>query len=343
MIKIELPPALSGSPDQQLAQMKSYLYRVAELLNNSLNNLSSDNFQKDALQAMTAGGGISETEKQEIQGQYSSLKGIIQKTATEVYQTIEQLETDLSGTYVARSEFGTYTEATNQQIVANSTAIQQNFTYFSEITDGMVSQDEFSSYQTQVQAYIRSGLLDDSGTPIYGVEIGQLGDTPLKVRIVSDRISFYSYSDEVAFISNNSLYITTARITKALTLGNWQIDANTPVYGGLSFKWVVSTGTIISGEYTPAGSMILSTTAILTLGESYEVSISGGDFSYVGTLVCRQDAAYMVLGDAVLDALGGTGDYGFSIYFTGSGVGLAVSTQDVTYSVSVISTKRGVI
>ena len=333
MIRIELPPALHGPSEQQLQQVKNYLFRVAQVLNASLNNLSTENFSQNAAASLT--GGVNAETKREIQGQYTNLKNLIQKTANEVYAAMDSLELHFDGLYVAKSEFGDFAQATSQTIEANANAIQQNFTYYTELRDTTVSDTEFNTYKTALEAYIRSGLLDDSGaTPVYGVEIGELGENPVKVRITSEKISFYNYQAEVAYISNSSLYITNARITKALTLGNWQIDANTPVYGGLSFKWVKASGVLISGEFTPGRTVVMSTSVILSIGQIYTVSISGGSVSYTGTLTCVQDETYIVLGDSMQEAMNGTGTYGFCIYFTGSGVGLAANTTDVVYTVN---------
>ncbi len=337
MIRIELPPTLNGSSEQQLGQIKNYLFRVAQVLNASLNHLSAENFSGNTAASLSAGGVSAET-KREIQDQYTSLKNLIQKTADEVTSAMESMKLQFDGLYVAKSEFGEFQQATSQTIEANAEAIQQNFTYYTELRDTTVTETEFQTYKTALEAYIRSGLLDDSGqTPVYGVEIGELGENPIKVRITSEKISFYHYSNEVAYISNSSLYITTARITKALTLGNWQIDANTPVYGGLSFKWVKTSGVLINGEFTPGKTAQMSTSVILSLGQVYSVSISGGSVSYTGTLTCRQDEVYIVLGDSLLEAMEGTGTYGFCIYFTGSGVGLAASTTGIVYTVNLSS------
>lgn len=79
-----------------------------------------------------------------------------------------------------------------------------------------------------VTAYIKSGLLyyTDAGIPVYGIEIGQEVETGgEKVfhkfsRFTSEKLSFYDQNGiEVAYISDNKLYIKQAEITISLKVG----------------------------------------------------------------------------------------------------------------------------
>lgn len=79
-----------------------------------------------------------------------------------------------------------------------------------------------------VTAYIKSGLLyyTDEGVPVYGIEIGQEVESGgEKVfhkfsRFTSEKLSFYDQNGiEVAYISDNKLYIKQAEITISLKVG----------------------------------------------------------------------------------------------------------------------------
>ena len=94
-----------------------------------------------------------------------------------------------------------------------------------------------------VLANIRTGILyyDDSGAAVYGLEIGQRntidGEEVFRkyARFVSNRLSFFDENDnEVAYISDYKLYITSAQVTGELTVGRYRLDTS----DGLAFRWV---------------------------------------------------------------------------------------------------------
>lgn len=82
-------------------------------------------------------------------------------------------------------------------------------------------------------AYIKSGLLyyNDEELPVYGVEVGQTnsvnGEDVFKkyARFTADRLSFYDQNnDEVAYISDYKLFITSVEILYNLIGGGFVID-----------------------------------------------------------------------------------------------------------------------
>lgn len=79
----------------------------------------------------------------------------------------------------------------------------------------------------EVKKYIR--LVD--GNIIIGIE-----DNPLTLKLQNDRISFMEGETEVAYISNQKLYITDAEVTNSLALGNFAFIPR--ANGNLSFKKV---------------------------------------------------------------------------------------------------------
>ena len=95
----------------------------------------------------------------------------------------------------------------------------------------------------ETNAYIRTGLLfySDDGFPVYGLELGQKNEANgVEVfnkfaMFTADKLSFYDQNEnEVAYISDQKLYITEAHITGALTLGRYYISTA----NGLAFKWI---------------------------------------------------------------------------------------------------------
>lgn len=156
-----------------------------------------------------------------------------------VYQSMEELETNLKGRYVAQGDFGTFAEDTNARIKANAEAIDQKYEDIQSLRSEV---DEVAGAVVAVNANIRTGLLYyDNGTPIYGVEVGQrtqVNGTEIfnkYARFISNRLSFYDQGgNEVSYISDYKLYITNAVVTGNLQVGGYMLDTGK----GLGFKWI---------------------------------------------------------------------------------------------------------
>ena len=92
--------------------------------------------------------------------------------------------------------------------------------------------DDLHDYQSDVSVYMR---FDNSGT----LELGK-SDSNFKTQINNQKMSFLENENEVAYISNQSMYITQARVTDTLSIGtnngygyfDWVV---TPT--GLALKW----------------------------------------------------------------------------------------------------------
>ena len=83
-----------------------------------------------------------------------------------------------------------------------------------ESVDGVTGQ--VSEFMLDVNSYIKRGELENG---VYGMEIGR-SDSNIKTRFLNDRISFYQGGAEVAYISDNNLYILRAEILDYLKLGD---------------------------------------------------------------------------------------------------------------------------
>ena len=128
-------PNISASADAstQMAQMRSYLYQMVEQLNLALSALDSGGtasmpVQTASMPVKTVGQAAPAT-SDETDQRMANLKDLIIKSAESVQAEFESL----SSTYVARSDFGTYREDIDQRITANSTKIEQQFAFASEI------------------------------------------------------------------------------------------------------------------------------------------------------------------------------------------------------------------
>lgn len=231
-------PNITGQTDgEKIEQIKSYLYQLAEKLKWALNSIESS--EEKVLQ-QTIQLGVKDVAEKDALATFNSIKALIIKSADIVDSYSEEISKKLSGGYVAKSDYGEYAEQTEQTITANSNGIDSLFKSVQEIITDIKG---ISSKLIEVTANIRTGRLyyDESGVPIYGVEVGQKNTIDgvevfnKYARYTSDRLSFYDKNDtEVAYISDYKLYITNAQITGTLALGRYEIDTS----DGLAFKWV---------------------------------------------------------------------------------------------------------
>lgn len=227
----------------QLIQMRSYLHQLVEQLNYAMKTVESGSSSAVAYtnQATSAAGG----EETKSQATFNSIKGLIIKSADIINAYYEAINYKLEGLYVAESDFGIYTEATDAKIEANSTSIAQHYESIQQILSDI---EGFESALIEVNAHIKTGILyyGDDGAPVYGLEIGQRTEIDgvetfnKFARFTSDRLSFYDSNDnEVAYISDTKLYITHVEVTGSFTFGGF-VDKK--VTGGVITRWVGGDG-----------------------------------------------------------------------------------------------------
>ncbi len=238
-LDLRLPNITATTEREQLVQIKSYLYQLAQQLQWALTTVESTSASNSVAQRSSQNV-IVQAKEEDAEVTFNSLKSLIIKSADIVDAYYEEISKRLSGSYVASSDFGTFVEDTEDKIDANSTKIEQSYTNIRNI----ISDIEDLNYSlSESQAHIKSGLLynDDNGIPVYGLEIGQRntvdGEETFNkyARFTSDRLSFYDQNDtEVAYISDYKIHITHAEVQGTLKLGGYLIDTSK----GLTFKWV---------------------------------------------------------------------------------------------------------
>lgn len=234
---ITMPQTLAGSPEQQLGQMQRYLFQMIGQLNYALGTIDGT---AAAAQTTAATAAKSKTELPSAQSTFNRIKSLIIKSAEIVEAYEEQITAHMAGEYVAVSDFGVYQKNTEAAIRATSEGIDQLYGNIQSITTEL---DGIGDMLIETSAYIRTGLLlyDESGAPLYGVEIGQQttedGAQVFRkyTRMVAGRLSFFDANDvEVAYVSDRKLYVGTAEIqqlnareiqTERITLKNYMIEA----------------------------------------------------------------------------------------------------------------------
>ena len=250
--ELRLPNINAPTEREQLAQIKSYLYQLVPQLQWALNNIGSSSSnvivqQRPAISPSNANAyGISTIDTDTPQASFESIKALIIKSAEIVDAYYEEISRRLGGVYVAQSDFGTYSEETEQSISETSTSIDRMFTNVQKIESDI---EGIEYTLVEVNANTRSGLLyyNDGGVPIYGFEIGQRsivdGEEVFNkyARFTSDRLSFYDQNDtEVAYISDYKLYIRNVEITSSYKIGGFvdTVQSN----GDVVTRWVGGEG-----------------------------------------------------------------------------------------------------
>lgn len=169
MIELRLPN-IKGSDKEQLVQIRSYLYQLADQLQFALNNISPTSVNVTQQQKAKA----SSTPQQALDAEvtFDKLKPFIIKSADIVNAYYDEVSKRLEGLYVAQSDFGTYTENTAQDISENSTSITRAFTNIQIVSSniGTIS-DEVGTLDSDIQG-VKQGV--DSNIKVITNEVGAL-------------------------------------------------------------------------------------------------------------------------------------------------------------------------
>lgn len=243
MIDLRLPN-IKGNDKEQLVQIRSYLYQLTEQLQWALNNISTST-PTNVISQTTPRATAPSSQPFDTEVAFDALKPLIIKSADIVQAYYEEINSILSGVYVAESDFGTFVEETEQEIRQSSTGIEQLFTNVQQIFTGI---DNLNFTLAEVNSRIRTGLLEEKdGILIYGLEIGQKntvdGDEVFNkyARFTADRLSFYDQNDnEVAYVSDYKLYIKNVEITNSFKIGGF-VETVT-ASGDVVTKWVGGDG-----------------------------------------------------------------------------------------------------
>ena len=240
-----MPPYPTGTAQQQCFQAYSYLFQMAQQLNLALDQLESGAAQAAPTQAPTPLQGAA---ARAASAQYETLKSLILKTADSVQRTMEQLSTTLTEEYVAASDFGSYVQRLSAYLEANPAAVTQYYSFTSDLKSAVDTVDAaFSAYRADTEGYIRTGVVyHENGLPVYGVAVGQnltatevdgrreVAPNNFRAIFTATRLSFWQDATEVAYISNNRLYITDITVLGSLRIGHWTVADK----GGLAIRWI---------------------------------------------------------------------------------------------------------
>ena len=245
-----MPASPAGSLRQQVMQQYAYLFQMAQQLNLALEQLEqAESGTVRAAGAASGGGAAGGTKLAAADRQYQKLRSMIVKTADQVRHTREELTARLQEEYVAVSDFGSYVASLSAYLEANPEAVTQYYSFFSDLKADVEAVDAaFRHYKVDTEGYIRTGIVSyDGAVPVYGVAVGQdlvcrevdgqqvVEQNNFRAVFTATRLSFWQDATEVAYVSNNRLYITNITVLGGIAIGDWSVEA---AESGLAFRWI---------------------------------------------------------------------------------------------------------
>ena len=251
MTEIRLPNITGVTEQEQLVQIKNYLYQLTGQLNFALKSVSGaeGNYSPQIISRDEGTVADPVTDMDEKLKNFIELKNLIIKSA-DIIEFFQDIVTEkLEGKYVAKSDFGIYEEETSNTLVKTSESVTN---YYESLKSIIANKFELR----KDNCYIKTGWLDDDNT-VAGFEVGQyteyveLDEDGNEVTRYNDEGFAHFTTDEIAFFDKNFdangnrvklawfsksvMHIANAQIEDTLTLGGYVIEDTET--NGIVFKW----------------------------------------------------------------------------------------------------------
>lgn len=131
----------------------------------------------------------------------------------------DSIRSEVQATYALASDM----TQVRSQVGTLSEQSESNFTWAVTRINQMQQDMETAQEATEEQlAIFRTYMSFDDN----GLVIGKTGN-PFTFRVVNDRLAFYMNDTEVAYLSNNKLYVTQAEILTKLIIGHFAFEPQT--------------------------------------------------------------------------------------------------------------------
>ena len=341
-MKLAYPSIVGKTSGEQLESMRRYLCTLTDQLN--LADWSAGAVLQEVSRAIDADS-LPDAERKTQLGNFGQLKALIIKTADYAAANSESFKTQLSGNYVAVSDFGKYWQKATMTVDGNEFGIRQLYDYAAGINN---------DFAVNSQQYVKTGLLYYNGAvPVYGVGVGNIETTVTKdgetvvdqtknelVTVTPGRLSFWQSGSEVAYLTDKKLHFpsgtleaTNAVLSGTLTaasgsvIGPWTV-AEDSIYR-TNKKWGASDGLYFGTSGLSLGSdfKVDASGAMTAKGATISGTINATDLQLGGVSVQTKLQAIMAQIDAITDSLGnvtgltvgGTSMRGGEMYVDGAG------------------------
>ena len=166
---------------------------------------------------------IVEEELEEIRKEVVNNTSLIEQTDT-------QIRLDVASEYVSTGTFDEFRETTETQFTVQADGIEAKFSEVVLMVENV--EGETQAQFRELASYIR-GYQNEEGQPV--LELGSI-TSDIILKQTNDRIQFIQNGEEVAYVSNNTLYITDGHFLNSLRIGNFAFIPR--ANGSLDFKKV---------------------------------------------------------------------------------------------------------
>lgn len=154
----------------------------------------------------------------------------IQEVSSKIDQTAEQITSEVSKKYMLLTEKDAIYQYVQTMISQSATEITMSFR--NDLTE---VENQVVVNKQEIDKYIRFSA--------NGIELGDML-SPFKAQISNVKISFLQNNQEIAYISNNTLYITKAMFLEKISIGNSQSG---------QYDWIIRTNGNMSLKYRDWG------------------------------------------------------------------------------------------
>lgn len=260
-----LPPILSGTTEQQVSQLRDYLVRIVRQLPTE-GEIDQAIVRSGTASGNTGYGGGSETAASD-RARADELRALIIKTANDVKKTADRIETTLTESYVAKSDYGDYYEQIESKVEQTARGTIEGYN-FSELIEAAAAIGR-ETFLSQINGQIRRGLIVDPSTQqnVIGIVVSQ----NLRFLKKQDGTDDYEEYDGVKYYKVDQ---NEAKTVGIYTSAGWQFWAGTTRIG-----WFSSEDKLL---HVP--SMVVETK--IKIGTEWEISAppsEGFGIRYVGS------------------------------------------------------------
>lgn len=138
------------------------------------------------------------------------------EAVAQIALTAEQIRSEVKRDYATADQVGQMNETLSTLAEQSENNFTWTVTKVNEIIEDAAASDNLTREQLNlIHTYMRFG--ED------GLTIGKAGN-PLTFRVVNDRLAFYMNDTEVAYLSDNKLYVTQAEILARLQIGKFAYE-----------------------------------------------------------------------------------------------------------------------
>lgn len=225
-------------------QLRSCLLRLTEELQYVLSNLGNENFSietqnklSDMARSAQKAGELAVQADEKAQGEFRKMYEQIIQTADQLSSEFtvalmekeESIISQVTEDFTAKSDTAQLEETFRSELEQTSQKIEMRFSDAAALTEQV--EGELEEYRNQVDTYIQFSA--------DGITLGKR-DSPFTAVLGQERLSFLQNGAEIAYLSNNKLYITSTEVLDRFTVGNsgsgyfdWIPRSN----GNLGMKW----------------------------------------------------------------------------------------------------------